>query len=424
MKDIYVLILAGGDSSRIWPIKDKLFINFFDKPLVYYSIAQLIRFGFNNFIIVVNNENKSKFEKLINLFPNVSFLLVLQNKTKGMAGAVLSAKKFIKRKRLLIIGPSDIYEDTVFINFMNLIKNNPDGILVGTKVDKYFPGGYLTIDQDRVIKITEKPKEDSSPSNIVNFVFHYLKNSDLLIQSLEKLNSNTDDLYEKALTYLIEKGMNIKYLPYNGYWGYLKYPWHILSLTSFFLGKIKNKKLEKTFIANSAVIEGKVLIENNVKIMENVKIIGPVYIGSGTIIGQNCLIRESMIGKNCVIGYATEVARSYIGNNCGFHHNYIGDSVISDNVNMGASAVTANFRFDEKPILSLIQNRMVNTERVKLGAIIGSNVRIGVNASLMPGIKIGEKSFVGPSVVLDKDLLERKYCMLKSNNYIVKENKA
>ncbi len=422
MKDICVLILAGGDSSRIWPLKDKLFINFFDRPLIYYSIAQLVKFGFVNFTIVVNKDNKSKFEKLEKVFSGISFSLVEQTNIQGMAGAVFSAEKFIQKKRLLIIGPSDIYEDILFTDFKRLIKVNPDGILAGVTVDKYFPGGYLTLDQDKVVKITEKPKENSAPSNIVNFVFHYIRNSELLFDALRKIRTNKDDHYEKALNYLLEKGADIRYLPYSGYWGYLKYPWHVLSITSFFLERIKGQKLENASIANSAVIEGKVFIGDNVKIMENVKIIGPTYIGYGTVIGQNCLIRESMIGSNCVVGYSTEIARSYIGNNCWFHHNYVGDSVLSNNVSMGAGAVTANFRFDEKPILSKVQNKMINTERIKLGAIIGSNVRIGINASLMPGIKIGEKSFVGPAVLLDKDLLEKKYCVCRKNIYRIKEN--
>lgn len=424
MKNICVLILAAGDSSRFWPLKDKHFVNFFDKPLVYYSISQLVRFGFIDFVIVINKNNKSQFESLKGDFPAISFTFIEQENIEGMAGAVISAAKHIYGRKLLVVGPSDIYEDVLLADFIKMLKSSPDGILAGTTVDKYFPGGYLTIDNGKVIKLTEKPKIESLPSNIVNFVFDYIENANLFLKALREIKESKDDRYEKAIAHLLDMNMNFKYLPYKGYWGYLKYPWHVLSISSFFLGKLKGKKIKKAEIADSAVIDGNVLIEESVKIMENVKIIGPAYIGYGTVIGQNCLIRESMIGLNCVIGYSTEIARSHIGNNCWFHHNYVGDSVIADNVSMGAAALTANFRFDEKPILSVVQNEKINTGRIKFGAIIGENARIGVNASIMPGIKIGEKSFVGPSVLLDKDLSAGKFCLLGESKYTIKDNKS
>lgn len=63
----------------------------------------------------------------------------------------------------------------------------------------------------------------------------------------------------------------------------------------------------------------------------------------------------------------------------------------------------------------------MNTQRTKFGAVIGRDVRIGVNASIMPGVKIGKGSFVGAGVTLDKDLLNNKFCMGKTE-YIVMDN--
>jgi acetyltransferase-like isoleucine patch superfamily enzyme len=44
--------------------------------------------------------------------------------------------------------------------------------------------------------------------------------------------------------------------------------------------------------------------------------------------------------------------------------------------------------------------------------MIGRGVRIGVNVSIMPGIKIGSGSFVGAGVVLGEDLPDGKYCRI------------
>lgn len=424
MKDITALILAGGDSTRLWPIEEKHFVRFFGKPLVYRCLSQLQKFGFANIVIVVNGKNKPLFEKLITEFKNISISLIQQKKGNGMSEAVISAEKLISGRKILVIGPSDIYEDTIFADLNGLLEDNPEGILAGTVMDKYFPGGYMTINKGIITKIIEKPLPSKIPSHIVNFVFDYFKDSSKFIQVLKKIKSNKDDTYEKAISLCIDEGLIFKFLEYKGYWGYLKYPWHILSLSSYFLSTIKENKIKKASISKSATIEGNVFIEDGVKIMENVKISGPCYIGKNTIIGNNSFVRESIIGANCVVGYSTEIARSYVGDNSWFHNNYVGDSVLLDNVSMGAGGVTANYRFDSQTVFSLVGKGLINTERTKFGMIAGFNVRIGVNASIMPGVKVGNNSFVGPSVLLDKDLGDNKFCSCQSKKYKITNNKV
>ena len=112
----------------------------------------------------------------------------------------------------------------------------------------------------------------------------------------------------------------------------------------------------------------------------------------------------SHIGADCVIGYSTEVKSSYIGDGCWIHSSYIGDSIIGKGCSFGAGTVLANFRFDEQNISVIVGGEAINTGRDKLGAIIGDNCKTGVNASVMPGIKIGPNSIVGSHVCLTKDL--------------------
>jgi bifunctional UDP-N-acetylglucosamine pyrophosphorylase/glucosamine-1-phosphate N-acetyltransferase len=75
-----------------------------------------------------------------------------------------------------------------------------------------------------------------------------------------------------------------------------------------------------------------------------------------------------------------------------------------DNCAFGAGAVTANFRFDEGNIGANVNGKRLDSGRDKLGCLMGSNCKVGINASLMPGVKIGPNAVVGSGVVLDKDL--------------------
>lgn len=420
--DIVCLLLAAGDSSRLWPLGDKHLIPFLGQPLIYHAIRQLDKYGFKNIVIVANNDNKVNFDNLIKIYSLKNVSIVVQTNKRGMAGAVLTVKEKILRKKLLVIGPSDVFENILFSSFQNLLSFNPDGIISGITQESYFPGGYLKVSKDMITGIYEKPKSSMLPSNIVTFVFDYFKQGDLLVEAIEKVGEKSDDSFEQAIDLLVKEGKSFKLLHYKGFWGYLKYPWHILNLISYYLGNLEDKKGKGVEIDKTAVISGKVHLGDNVKVLENAKILGPTYIGCGTLIGNNAVVRESMVGENCVVGFGSEIARSYIGNNCWFHSNYIGDSIISHNVSMGAGAVIANFRLDEKVIKSNILSKMIETGKVKLGAMIGENVRIGVNSSIMPGVKIGKNSFIGAGVVLEKDLSDNKYCTLSDSHYVIKDN--
>ena len=422
MKNLITLVLAGGDSSRLWPLSDKHFIKFFDKPLIYQTLLQLVKFGFSQIVIVTNKDNKESFVRISREWKNVSWEFVEQTDQRGMAGAVISAKKYIDQKPVLIIGPTDIHENILYSDFANLVKIGSEAILAGTTLNQYFPGGYLTVKDNYVIDLVEKPEPSKRPSNIVNFVFDYFKDVNLLIDEIEQIKTTKDNIYEQAIAGLIKKGVKFRFLPYKGYWGYLKYPWHILSLMEYYLGKITERKIKNVQIDRSSNISGNVFIEEGARVMENAKIVGPSYIGSGTIIGTNCLIRESMIGNDCVIGFGSEITRSYIGNNSWLHRNFVGDSVLDENVSMGAGAVTANLKLNEQHVNTFINGKKTGSGRNRLGAIIGSNVRIGINASIMPGTKIGKNSHVGAGVVLDADLPDDKFCTL-SSSYKIVENK-
>ena len=189
----------------------------------------------------------------------------------------------------------------------------------------------------------------------------------------------------------------------------------MLDVNDVLLKTVSHHRGKNILIKSNVIIEGEVHIEDDVKIFENTKIIGPCYIGKGTIIGNNNIIRQSYLGANCVTGFNSDISRSYIGDDCWFHNNYIGDSVLEGNVSMGGGASCANLRLDDGPIYSTVKNEALHTTKHKLGALVGKHTRIGVHTSIMPGIKIGKGSFVGSGVVLDKDLPEDSFCIVKSS---------
>ena len=417
-----VILLSGGESTRFWPFRKKNVMSFLGKPLLYWHYEQLVRIGAKNVIVVVNKESQKDIEAV--LIPKKLSVTFALQEGKGQGQAVFSAGSLLGEKPALIINASDIYEDELLKEITELYKKDPEFMYIAAvQVKSYFPGGYLKLKEDQTIgEIIEKPKEDKVPSDLVKMVVDVIPNMKTFSHLLKTYRSRPVDGYERALNKLMIDQTIAKSLITATQWVYLKYPWHMLTVMNACLHTMNGQIIDPSVkIGKYVTIEGPVIIEEGAKISESTKIVGPTFIGKGTIVGNNNIVRKSHIGANCVTGFNTDITRSYIGNNCWFHTNYVGDSIVGNNVSMGSGTVLANLRLDESAITTKVKEEVIQTGRTKLGAMVGDNVRIGVNASIMPGVKIGEGSFVGAGVVLGEDLADGMYCRL-SSTVVISQN--
>ncbi|RLE62057.1 MAG: hypothetical protein DRJ38_10320, partial [Thermoprotei archaeon] len=168
-------------------------------------------------------------------------------------------------------------------------------------------------------------------------------------------------------------------------------------------------------IEKNVTIKGKVIIGEDTIIRSGSYLVGPLYIGSHSDIGPNCYIREyCSIGNNVRVGHACELKNTIIFDNSHVPHlSYIGDSIIGSHVNLGAGTITANLRFDKKSVPMTIKGERMDSGRKKMGAIIGDYVQTGIGTTLMPGVKIGPYSIVGPNMNLWDDIPPRSVVIEK-----------
>jgi len=410
----------------MFPItEDKFLLDFLEKPLLEHQIKLACEAGLSQFVVIGNPENIAKIEQITKKIPGIKVDLALQKKSSGIADALKSAEPFL-HGQLLVINPNDVFSSPAYTKIITEAeKATASSYILGYQVQKYFPGGYLQVNsQHELLHIVEKPNPGEEPSNLVNILIHCHNNPDELLRYIETVRTTKDDVYECALDNMVKAGRKVKVIPYNDFWAPIKYPWHIFKVMEYFMDNAQPYIASSARISEKANIEGKVILSDNVKVLENAVIRGPAYIGANSIIGNNALVRDySHIGSNSVIGYSTEVKHSYIGDDCWFHSNYIGDSIVDDNCSLGAGTVLANFRLDEGNIQIKVSGSLIDTGYDKLGAIIGRGCRIGVNSSLMPGVRVGPDSFEGPHVCLRQDLGANKMALLESR-YQVKDNET
>lgn len=418
-----VILLAAGQSTRLEPIADKNTLEFCGRALIEHQIAAIKQAKLRDIVVVANRFNMEKIKQILKKYNNV-LVVEQKNLDEGMAGGVLAGAEKVGHKNVLVMSTNDVFEPEVLEKLVQASKEDIDGIIMGTKVDNYFPGGYLKFDKNELItEVVEKPGEGKEPSKYVNLVCHIYNHFSDFTNHLKKARSKKDDRYEVALSEYIKKGKaQIKLFKYHGYWQPLKFPWDILKLMNHFLEKQQPRIDRSAVIAKSASIKGNVFIGPKVQVFENAVIHGPVYIGEGAIVANNALVRDSMVGSNSVVGFSTEVARSYLNHDVWTHSNYIGDSVIDDNVSFGSGTVLGNLRFDEGIVKMNVKKDRVETGTNKLGAIIGSGTRIGINASTNPGVKIGKNCFIGGCMYVDRDIPDNKMVLVEEKWKMV-ENK-
>ncbi len=159
-------------------------------------------------------------------------------------------------------------------------------------------------------------------------------------------------------------------------------------LETLFLGKIEVEVPVGTFLIDSHLIS----IGKGTVIEPGAYIKGPCYIGENCTIRHGAYIRGNFLaGDNCVIGHDTEVKNAIFLNHVhAAHFAYVGDSILGNDVNLGAGTKCANLKLDNQQVVLYYQNKNIETGLKKIGAVIGDRTQIGCNSVTNPGTFIGQ----------------------------------
>ncbi|MEM0360027.1 MAG: hypothetical protein QXK06_01650 [Candidatus Diapherotrites archaeon] len=181
--------------------------------------------------------------------------------------------------------------------------------------------------------------------------------------------------------------------------------WHLLEELERSGETISNSR--KGIVEENVHVDGNLEVAEGAIVKTGTRIEGNAYIGRNSIVGPNAFLRKNVIiGENCHVSNS-EIKNSIILNNSNVpHYSYVGDSIIGENVNFGAGAKIANLRFDNKNVKVSVKGKKIDSGRRKLGALINSGSKIGINASINCGIIIGKNCFVEPSEFVKKNLKE------------------
>lgn len=385
------VILAAGEGSRMRPLtqhRPKVMLPVAGKPIMEHLINELISAGIGEILLVVGYKE----DVVRGYFKNgsdwgISIAYRVQPKATGTAAAVGMVRDSIDGPFLVINGDSIMQRDDIVR--ITSQKGNRLGVRQVEHPEQF---GVVELDRERVIRIHEKCA--NPPSNLANAGLYCFTPD--IFAAIDNTPVSPRGEYElpAAIEILIEKGHDVG-CSYIESWLEMSYPWDLLTVGEKLMAGMDSQN--DGVIENNVAVNGALRLGNNSRIRSGAYINGPVIIGENCDIGPNCFLRGStFIGDNCHVGAGVEIKNSVVMNGTKIPHlSYVGDSVIGENCNLGAGTKIANLRLDKKNVIA----GGIQTNRRKLGTVMGDGVQTGINCAINTGTVIGGGAWIGPGAV-------------------------
>lgn len=173
-----------------------------------------------------------------------------------------------------------------------------------------------------------------------------------------------------------------------------EFPWRALGkpLTHFVQSCIhtfaKNERIIGK-VSEHAYLENKeeIVICEGAVVEAGAFITGPTFIGPGAVIRHGAYVRGSVyISEGAVVGHTTECKGSILLPFAkAAHFNYVGDSILGYDCNLGAGTKLANLKMNHRNIIIALDNKKIDTGLKKFGAILGNRAQTGCNSVTNPG---------------------------------------
>jgi UDP-N-acetylglucosamine diphosphorylase / glucose-1-phosphate thymidylyltransferase / UDP-N-acetylgalactosamine diphosphorylase / glucosamine-1-phosphate N-acetyltransferase / galactosamine-1-phosphate N-acetyltransferase len=421
---VKAVLLAAGEGQRLLPItstRPKHLIKIAGKPILQFCLDAVKKAGITEAIIVTHymgDKIKAYFGDGSSQGLKITY--VEQQEILGTGNAASVAESYVEGEFVLIYGDLLFAQDAVKQAVDLYRKAKPDAVMAVVPVDKPESYGIIEFGEGKKVKrIVEKPEAGKAPSNLANagvYVF-----STEVFEKLRHVKKSPRGEWEltDALTMLAAEGKTVLAAELaKDDWFDVGRPWDLLDANNWALKRMEPQVLGT--IEEGAHLIGPVYVAESARIRSGAYIEGPVFIDEEADVGPNCFIRSgTTLGKKTRVGNAVEIKNCLImdGSHVG-HLSYVGDSVIGEKCNFGAGTITANLRFDDGKIKMMIKDKVVDTGRRKLGVVLGDNVKIGIKALFMPGVKVGANTWVGANFMVTRDLPADSIALLKQQEDI------
>ena len=411
---VSTIILAAGKGTRMKSPTPKILHKIAGKHLIAFSIDLAKDVKSKEIIAVVGDKNE-QCTKTALLGEQVKFCS--QKRPLGTGNAVKIALKCFKIKSkytLVLYGDTPFIKNSTIKKMVSKAEEGFEFIFLGFQADTKNSYGKFKIGPKKtLIDIIEKNEPAYNLTNGLSNSGILLARSRILADLIQKIKNNNAkrEYYLTDIVKLAAKhGYSSTYIQCKedeciGVNSQLE-----LSIVEKKFQDNYRKKLmahgvsllspETCFFSHDTVIKAGCVIEPNVIFGTGVSVQNSTIIRSysyieGTQIGKHCQIGPfarlrpgTNLSEKVKVGNFVEVKNASLASESKANHlSYIGDARIGTNTNIGAGTIFCNYDGKNKHL-----------------TVVGDNVFIGSNASLIAPLKIGDASIVAAGSAINREV--------------------
>lgn len=403
------ILFAAGKGVRLDPLtanRPKHLIPVAGAPLIEHTLVALRGVGVDRVLVVVYYMS-DRIKEYLGDGSSMGLRIEYadQGGVLGTGHALGMGQSFVDKGPFLVVYGDLAVNPQAFGGMLSPRDPDLSGMVAGVDLPDVREYGAMQISDGRLRGIVEKPRAGGQ-GTINGGIYLFPPEIFDFVAKTPKSERGEFEL-TTTINLAIAGGMTfgIHHLG-PGEWVDVGRPWNVLDANRMLMdAEMKEGRLEGS-VDRNAVIRGPAVVEEGAEILAGAYLEGPVWVSSGCKVGPNCylrpytyLCRGTRVGNACEIKGSILMEKVHVG-----HLSYLGDSVIGAGSNLGAGTITANLRFDDRPVKVNVKGDMVDSGRRKLGAFLGDDVKTGINVSLFPGVKVGTGSWIGPHVAVQRDI--------------------
>ncbi len=432
------IILAAGKGRKIWPYSstnNKVVLPVANEPLIARQVRILTKLGVKRFLVVASYR-AAQVRWALRGFPTVE-VLEEPAAEKGTAVALSLALARVDVPAVLVLYGDTVWSEEAMASLLREASRASPGsaVVAALPLNGERPQEWIcaAVADGAVQEILAHPRDDVTHRFAGAFVLspeldrHLRAQPDQLRRVQVGMMPPDELTLEGALAEFLTAGGELMAHEVQQPWFDIDKPWHLLEANDRVLryegDKLEAAKIDPTAkVSESADIEGPIVVGADATVGPGVKIKGPTWIGrnaevtDGAIlegynaIGEGAVVRRycqveagSSIGPGCVVGHAAEFSGIMLEGAYSYHYGeYWG--ILGAKSDLGAATVCGNLRFDDDETIHKVLGHREKPRYGANAAYLGDFVRTGVNVIILPGVKIGPYSVIGPGTIVSEDV--------------------
>lgn len=172
------ILLAGGTGSRLRPatsVTSKHLLAVYDKPLIYYSLTNLMLAGIREILVICTPSDESSYVKLLGTGDQFGLEIsyASQVSAQGIAEALLIGESFVDGGHVcLSLGDNIFHGSGLSVLFRKLGSMNSGASILLRRVPDPERFGVAEVDDEgKVLRLTEKPTSPKSNLAVTGMYF-------------------------------------------------------------------------------------------------------------------------------------------------------------------------------------------------------------------------------------------------------------